>query len=104
MATHRIASGRTQPGATAWQQYNPPANTGVFVDVDTSAGKFSATPVYTTSIGGRSSHWATTGATSIYSANPTGFRVYVRWANGSPLTPAEANGFEWHINWIGMEI
>jgi hypothetical protein len=103
MATHRIASGRTTPGATAWQQYAPPANTGVFVDVDTTAGRFSATPVYITSIGGNTSHWATTGATSIYSATANGFRVYVRWANGSPLTPAQANGFQWHINWIGME-
>jgi len=103
MATHRIASGSTPPGATAWQQYNPPANTGVYVDVDTSAGRFSTTPVYITSIGGNSSHWATTGATSIYSATATGFRVYVRWADGSTLTPGQANGFQWHINWIGME-
>ena len=98
-----IASGSTTPGATAWQQYNPPANTGVYVDVDTSAGRFSTTPVYITSIGGNSSHWATTGATSIYSATATGFRVYVRWANGNPLTPAQANSLGWYINWIGME-
>ena len=101
MATIRIASGKTTPGSTAWQQY--PGGAGVFVDVDTSSGKFSSTPVYTTSIGGNSSHWATTGATSIYFPKPTGFRVYVRWADGSPLTPATANGFQWHINWIGME-
>jgi len=103
MATHRIASGSTRPGATAWQPYAPPSNTGVYVDVDTSAGRFSTTPVYITSIGGNSSHWATTGATSIYSATATGFRVYVRWADGHPITPAEANSLQWHINWIGME-
>jgi hypothetical protein len=103
MATHRIASGGTPPGATNWQQYSPPQNTGVYVDVDTSAGRFSATPVYITSIGGTSSHWDTTGATSIYSPTATGFRVYVRWADGRPLTPAEANNYQWHINWIGME-
>ncbi len=101
MATHRIASGSTPPGATAWQQY--PGGAGVFVDIDTSAARFSTTPVYITSIEGTSSHWATTGATSIYFATPTGFRVSVRWVNGNPLTPAQANGFQWHINWIGME-
>jgi|SRR5216110_2373757 len=99
-----IASGRTTPGATAWQPYNPPSNTGVYVDVDTSAGGFRAPPVYVTSIGGNTSHWSTTGATSIYSPTATGFRVFVRWADGSALTPAQANSMGWHINWIGMEI
>jgi len=102
MATHRIASGQTTPGATAWQQY--PGGNGIFVGVDTTAGNFSAAPVYITSIGGNSSHWQTTGATSIYSAAATGFTVFVRWADGAPLTPAQANGFQWHINWVGMEV
>jgi hypothetical protein len=97
----RIASGRTTPGATAWQVYSP---TGIYVDVNTTAGKFSAPPVYIPSIGGTSSHWATTGATSVYSATATGFRVYVKWSDNSPLTPAQANGNQWHINWLGMEI
>ncbi len=62
-----------------------------------------------TSIGGTSSHWATVGATSVYpipsSTVPTatGFRIYIRWVDNSPLTPAQANGFGWHINWIGYE-
>ena len=81
MATTRIASGRTQPGETAWQQYENDA--GIFVDVDTTAARLTDTPVYVTSIGGDSHHWATTGATSIYNATATGFRVYVRWANGT---------------------
>lgn len=102
MATTRIASGRTNPGATAWQQY--PGGAGIFVDVNTTAAHLTGTPVYVTSIGGTSHHWATTGATSIYSATATGFRVYVRYADGGPLTPAVANGFQWHINWIAMEV
>lgn len=104
MATTRIASGRTTPGQTAWQPY-PPGN-GIFVDVDTTAARLTGTPVYITSIGGNSSHWATTGATSVYQATATGFRVYVRWANGNPLTPANANqaGWQWHINWIAMDV
>jgi len=95
----KIASGSTTPGSTNWQVYS--AN-GVFLDVDTSAGKFTTTPKYITSIGGTSSHWATTGATSVYNATPTGFRVYVRFSDGSALTPATANSFQWHINWVGV--
>ncbi len=108
MATHRIASGQTKPGGTAWTVYTAD---GIYVDVDTTSGKFTSVPAYVTSLGGTSSHWATTGATSIYGPNvidtlptATGFRVYVRWANGGNLTPAQANGFKWHINWIGMEL
>jgi hypothetical protein len=101
MATARIASGSTPTGTTAWQVYT---TTGIFVDVNTTSGKFTNVPVYVTSIGGNSSHWSTTGATSIYSATATGFRVYVRWVDSSPLTPAQANSLGWHINWIGMEL
>jgi hypothetical protein len=95
-----IARGSTPVGNTAWQQY--PTGEGVFVDVDTSSAGFKTTPIYITSIGGTSSHWATTGATSIYAPTPTGFRVYVRWSSGGALTPAIANQYEWHINWIAV--
>lgn len=96
----RIASGRTTPGTTNWQVYSP---SGIYLDVDTSSGRFTGTPAYLTSIGGTGNHWATIGATSIYQATATGFRVYVRWVNGNALTPAQANAFNWHINWLGME-
>jgi hypothetical protein len=101
----RIAAGRTPPGTTDWQVYlaNSIYN-GIYLDVDTSAAHFTGTPVYVTSIGGNSSHWSTTGATSIYNPSATSFRVYVRWVDGSPLTPATANANGWHINWIGTEI
>jgi hypothetical protein len=101
MATARIASGMTSPGL-GWQQY--PGGEGIFIDVDTSSGKFSTTPAYVTSLGGSSSHWATTGGTSVYFPTSTGFRVYVRWAGGGSLTPANATGFGWHIKWMGMEV
>src|ERR1051325_1445984 len=100
MATQRIASGQTPPGATAWQPYVGGTN-GIYVDINTTAGKFSATPVYITSIGGKTNHWATTGATSIYPIPPatsptaTGFRVYVRYIDGSAITPATANSYGW---------
>jgi hypothetical protein len=54
----RIASGRTPQGSTNWQVYNA---AGIFVDVDTTSGRFTKNPVYLTSIGGTTSHWATTG-------------------------------------------
>jgi phage baseplate assembly protein gpV len=94
-------SGSTTPGSTNWQPYE--GTTGIYLDVDTSAGKFTTTPKYFTSLGGNSSHWTTTGATSIYTPSPTGFRVYVRWSDGSALTPAQANSLQWHVNWLGVE-
>jgi len=101
-----IARGSTPVGNTAWQQYFVPGGglfeQGVFVDVDTSSGGFTTTPIYITSIGGWSSHWGTTGATSIYTPTPTGFRVYVRFSTGEPITPALANQLGWHINWIAV--
>ncbi|MEG4631273.1 hypothetical protein QUB56_16980 [Microcoleus sp. AR_TQ3_B6] len=100
MSNQRIASGNTPQGSTAWMLYSA---TGIYVDVNTSTGKFSSTPVYITSLGGTSNHWATTGATSIYSPTATGFRVYVKWSDSSPLTVAQANTNGWHINWIGIE-
>jgi hypothetical protein len=95
-----IARGSTPVGNTAWQQY--PGGEGVFLDVDTSSAGFTTTPIYITSIGGTTHHWATTGATSIYTPTPTGFRVYVRYSTGGPLTPAIANQYGWHINWIAV--
>ena len=97
----RIASGSTTPGSTNWQPYSGTA--GIYLDVDTSTGKFTTTPKYITSLGGSSSHWSTTGVNSIYTPTPAGFRVYVRWSNGTALTPAQANSFQWHVNWVGIE-
>ena len=99
MTTTGIASGRTTPGATAWQVYTP---SGIYVDVDTSAAQLSGTPVYLTSLGGNGQQWQTIGATSIYSPTATGFRVYVRWVDYAPLSPATANKWEWYINWIAL--
>jgi hypothetical protein len=98
--TLKVVGGRTPVGNTAWQPYTE----GIFVDVDTSVARFTQTPLYITSLGGNGAHWATTGATSIYTPTPTGFRVYVRWVNGGSLTPAQANQYGWHINWIATPV
>lgn len=100
----KIASGSTIPGATAWQQYNDGNGNpiGVSLVVDTGDAGFSDTPRYITSIVGDHYHWETTGASSVYEATATSFKVYVRWWNGLPLDPATANGYNWHINWIAV--
>ena len=71
MATHRIASGKTVKGNTAWVQYA--GNKGVYVDVDTSAAHFATTPVYTTSLGGVSGNWSTTRCDFNLFSNSNGF-------------------------------
>jgi hypothetical protein len=100
-AAFRIGAGRTPPGSTAWQVYG---TNGIFVDVSTAAAQFSSTPIYVTALHGISSHWATTGGTSVYSPSPTGFRIYVKWSDSNALTPQTANSNQWHIQWIGIQI
>jgi hypothetical protein len=100
MPTHRISAGRTPPGQ-GWQQYQN--NRGVFIDVDTTAHRFTTTPVYVTALHGRSHHWATTGGSSVYFPTPTGFRVYIRKPDGGSLLVSEAQNFGWHIQWIATE-
>lgn len=99
-APFRMGVGKTPSGSTAWQVYG---TNGIFVDVDTTAAGFVKTPLYVTALHGTSSHWATTGGTSVYQPTPTGFRIYVKWSDSSPLTPATANSCGWHIQWIGIE-
>lgn len=95
-----LKTGQTPVGNTNWQAYQ---SNGIYVDVDTTAAGFNAVPNYVTSLGGLQQHWETVGATSVYEPSATRFRVYVRFADGKPLTPAAANGFGWHVVWIGME-
>ncbi|BAZ32339.1 hypothetical protein NIES4074_48410 [Cylindrospermum sp. NIES-4074] len=101
----KIAAGRTEPGATNWQAYG---TFGIYVDIDTSAAGFTKVPVYVTSIGGPGgNHWGTTGASSVYDVTPKSFRIFIRWDKDYKdeiLTPEVANGYKWHINWIGTEL
>ena len=92
----RIFIGNTSAGGTNWVQYS---GDGVYVDIDTTAAGFSATPMYFTSLGGRTRHWTTTGGTSIYSPTKNSFRVYL-FKEG--ITAAEAKSNDWHINWIAI--
>jgi hypothetical protein len=100
MNTQKIGSGRTPVGATNWQPYHG-GTTGIYVDVDTRGAGFVGSPVYVASIAGRSNHWATTGGSAIYDPSSSGFRIYIRYSDGSPITPADANSNQWHITWMG---
>lgn len=95
----KIATGCTL--ASEWQQHQ--INAGVFVDVDTSAARFTRTATYITALHGFGAHWRTTGGSSVYNATATGFRIYVRFVGGGPLTIALAQQYGWHIQWIGVE-
>jgi hypothetical protein len=98
----RIGSGSTEPGNTDWKPYND-RNKGVYVDVDTSQCNFTKTPNYVISIAGKSHLWETTGGSSVYNPKPDGFRVYIRFSSDKLVTPEKANGWSWHINWVGVE-
>jgi hypothetical protein len=106
-----IGAGSTPVGQTNWQDYiENNVRLGIYVDVDTSAAKFSGTPIYVSAIGGDAWHWLTTGGSAIYSPTATGFRIYVRWSSDkdgpnppNPLEPQFARDNHWYINWIGWE-
>lgn len=99
VSTARVVGGTTRAG-DGWLVHSP---IGIYLDVDTSEGMFRTTPVYVTSLSGSSSHWATTGGNCVSNPTPNGFRVYLRWSDGTPLAPAEANAGQWRVNWIGLE-
>ena len=94
-----LNAGSTVPGKTNWSAYG---KQGIYVDIDTSGAGFPGTPLYFASIAGDSNHWATVGASAIYNATATGFRVYIRWVDGGELDPEYANKRKWHIHWHGV--
>jgi hypothetical protein len=101
-ASYKIAAGQTIAGNTNWIAYG---TIGIYVDVDTRAAGFSATPIYVVSLHGSSGHWGTTGGSNPYDATKDGFRVHIRYSDGSSITPTEANASPqlWHIQWIGVQ-
>jgi len=85
--------------STNWMAYTPTGRTegkGLFVDVDTSAGKYATVPSYVTSLTGRSHHWMVTGAGAIYDATKTSLRVYLDKAQESSASVAQ----DWRVNYI----
>jgi len=91
----KFCAGSTPRGSTSWVQYS--AN-GIYVDVVMSCG-FVGTPIITTSMEGATSHWTSTGSSEVYSATPTGFRIYISQGG---ITPTIANTWKWHIEWMAV--
>jgi hypothetical protein len=93
-------TGHTELHNTGWKAHGPNAIT---THVDTGDGHFASTPRY---IAGFCSQWfpglPVMGTRSVYSATPTGFRIYIH-TKGDPITPEEASKQGWIINWIGAE-
>ncbi len=87
--------GRTTPGASGWRDYK---GKGLYLNVDTSHCGYTVAPQYITSMGGTGWHWSAEGATSIYFATETGFRIYLV----TPFTAKEAEAKKWHINWEAL--
>lgn len=75
---------------TLWKQYG--AN-GLSTRLTTEG---CAAPLVFATLSGDRSHWYTTGASSIYGADDSGFRIYV---NRSGVTPAFASDNGWHVHW-----
>ena len=95
----RWGAGQTVPGATNWIANG--ANS-IYVDVNTAAAGFTATPRYFASLGGTSNQKEAEGINGIYSATATGFRIYLRNWNGAALAPATANSRGWYVQWLGV--
>jgi hypothetical protein len=94
-----VAAGSTEPGK-GWA-YDA-ANRGIYIDVDTKHAGFTHTPVYVTSIGGTERHLATTGGCCVYAPTRHSFRVWLRYADGNPISVNEALVGGWHVNWIAV--
>ncbi len=83
VSPQQFFSGRTNK----WIDYpESPQYTGIYVDVDISALKLKNIPLVFTTLTGTSTHWHTTGVTSVYNMTKDGFRVYLRYSNLIPLT------------------
>jgi hypothetical protein len=108
--------GRTNRTATDWKVYPSTINGSWVVQVDISSCGFTSPPIVTTSLGGSTGNWLTTGGTSIYppatGTAATAFRIFL-----FPLSPSDTSTdtrrpvissayplsdiqkWQWHINW-----
>ncbi|MFE7612350.1 hypothetical protein [Streptomyces celluloflavus] len=99
MSTQQVWSGATKPG-DGWTD----ADSSIYINVDTSAGKFKSTPTYVASLtfskdeGGA---FEITGLSSIYEPSPKGFTVHV--AKGkNKVTVDQAKDRNYAVNWVGV--
>jgi hypothetical protein len=101
MPSVMFESGSTGALTPTWQTYTGPDGPGIFIDVpvQSTSPPLPFTPTYSPTLVGSSGHWLVTGVTSIYNATPTGFRLYLRRADGGSLSPADAMNNNWSIRW-----
>ena len=79
---------------------------GILTQVNTAHCNFRNMPIYLTSLGGMNSIWYVAGATSIYNATRTGFRVYLGTRSNNPTSEElldTAKQLGWTLNWAGLE-
>jgi hypothetical protein len=91
-----VAAGSSPTDGSGWQTY---LTNYLYIDVNTSAAGFSRTPVYVTSLGGRTRHWELIGGSAVYQPTATGFRVYLRHLKDEPITRLNALDYGWHVKW-----
>jgi hypothetical protein len=94
----RVCGGKSDSKWSLWKAYG---SSGLYIDVNTKACGFKITPAYVSSIMGDSAHWQLVGVNSIYSATPTGFRIYV-WhpvLRGS-FMKYFATKYKWQVSWM----
>merc|ERR1712136_139457 len=86
---------------TAWRQYSDGKQ--LFTKIDLSHCKFIEKPAITTSLGGSTSHWTTTGSSEPYSLTKDGFSLYIYRIETTEGTSLE-HAYEWnyHISYIAV--
>jgi len=92
----KVCAGTTGRGKSGWRNYS---SNGVYMDVNIGRCGYVSTPTITTTIEGTSSHWVTTGTSSIYQATNTKFRIYLSKSN---LRVGHAVGWKWNVEWIAV--
>jgi len=94
---NRVCSGVSP--AEDWAVYS---TNWLQMDIDTTACGFTGVPSYFTTLNGTSSHWVTTGITSIYNPTETTFRVYLRSTTETSISQATAVTRGYTVNWMAV--
>jgi len=94
----KVCAGSTGRSTTDWINY---ATYGLYYDVDISDCGFKTVPTVTTAVEGTSTHWRSTGTSSIYNTSPSAFRMYLENSSHNPQN-GKAENYKWNIEWIAV--
>lgn len=94
-----LAAGSSSPND--WCDHSSNTGKQIYVEVKTHLENCEAEPIYVCSLSGDSHHWSTTGGSSIYHPDKSGFRINLRFALENPpeITAALAKERNWRITW-----